>query len=317
MKTYTYSLVLIFASHLTFSQDVKKAIDYYQNNQPSQAKQILKFVEDDHSGYAESQFYLGRICFDEEDLDQAQDYFEEAIEIDENSSKYHLWLGNTIGSIAQESNFFKQGILAPQIKNAYERAVKLDPKNIDAQWGLVEYYTQAPGVMGGSWEKAEETARAIYKLDNVQGHNALATVYLRQEKFTLAEKEYIKAAALDKNFIFTLGYFYQNQKTFNKAFDVFKKELEKDPDNKAALYQIGRTSALSGERSDLGIRSLNEYLNQPVNQGIPSHAAALMRKAMIYEKIGETDKAQTYYKESLAKDPKMTLAKDGLERVSK
>lgn len=317
MKTLFYSIVLLVTTHLVQGQNVKKAIDLYENDKSSQAAKILKSVDSDSEDYGESQFYLGRIAFDAEDFDQAQDYFEEAIEIDENSSKYYLWLGNTIGSIAQDANFFKQGILAPQIKNAYERAVELDPKNIDAHWGLVEYYTQAPGVMGGSWEKAEQTAKIIYTLDKVQGHNALATVYLRQEKFTLAEKEYIKAAKLDQRFVFTLGYFYQNQKTFNKAFEVFENELRKNSDNRAALYQIGRTSALSGERTELGLKSLNEYLNQPSKKNEPSHAAALMRKAMIYEKVGETSKAQTHYKESLAKDPEMQLAKEGLERLSK
>jgi tetratricopeptide (TPR) repeat protein len=317
MKTHFYSLLFIFSAHLVFGQDVQKAIGLYETNKLTEASKILRTIGENSPKYEKSQFYLGRIAFDNEDFVQAQEFFEEVVELNGNSSEYQYWLGNAMGRLAQESNFFKQGILAPQIKSAYERSVELDPKNIDASWGLVEYYTLAPGVMGGSWEKAEKTARAIYVLDKLQGHNALATVYLRQEKFSLAEQEYIKASKLDQRFVFTLGYFYQNQKTFNKAFEVFENEVRKNPENIAALYQIGRTSALSGERPDLGIRSLNEYLNQPINDDIPSHSAALMRKGMIYEKIGETTKAKTYYSQSLAKDSEMNLAKEGLDRLSK
>ncbi len=316
MKIFLYSLLLIFITHLTQGQDVKKAISLYENNKPTQAKKILKSVRSNDANYAKSQFYLGRIAFDEEDFDNSRDYFDEAIDVDDDNSQYYNWLGNAIGRVAQESNVFQQGFLAPKVKNAYERAVELDPNNIDARWGLVEYYTLAPGFMGGSWEKAEQTARAIYGLDKVQGHSALATVYLRQEKYTLAEKEYVKAAKLDKGFVYTLGYFYQNRKSYDKAFDVFEKELEKDPNDMAALYQVGRTSALSGERSQRGLSCIEKYLSKTPKENEPSHAAALMRKAMIYEKIGDKPKAQTYYKQSLAKDPKMKMAKEGLERVN-
>ena len=82
------------------------------------------------------------------------------------------------------------------------------------------------------------------------------------------------------------------------------------------LYQVGRTSALSGTRPELGIESLERYIKETdASKAAPSHAAAKMRMAMIYEKQGDKAKAKGLYEASLKEDPKMELAKKGLKRV--
>lgn len=315
MKNTLISLLLILGSSLSFSQSINVGIQKYQNRQYKEAKQVFENIDNGNTDYAKAQYYLGRIAFDDEKLDAAEEYFEEAIDYDGSNAEYHYWYGNTIGSIAQEANVMRQGFLAPKVKNAYETAVKLDPKMIDAHWGLVEYYTLAPGFMGGSWEKAMQAARHIVTLNEERGRLAIITVYLRQEKFTEAEKEYQELLKIDQKYILNLGYFYQNQKEYNKAFELFEKEYQNNPENFAALYQIGRTSALSGQKVELGIKCLEQYLKQEPKENEPSHAAALMRLAMIYETTGDRNQAKEYYQKSLTKEPNMKLAKEGLARV--
>ena len=91
--------------------------------------------------------------------------------------------------------------------------------------------------MGGSWEKAEETANTIKRLDVIEGHDALATVYTRQEKYDLAEKEYIAASKIDDKRLLTLGYFYQGREHYDKAYGDIEKAYAKDSANLGALYQ--------------------------------------------------------------------------------
>jgi len=50
-------------------------------------------------------------------------------------------------------------------------------------------------------------------------------------------------------------------------------------------------------------------------QAAPSHAAASMRLAIIYEKQGDKAKAKGRYEASLKDDPEMELAKKGLKRL--
>lgn len=308
--------IFLCSSLLAFSQSLDEGVRLYKNQQLDQAGKALETIKSSDPAYAEARFYLGRVAFDKEAYDDAWDYFKEAIKADGNNAQYYTWLGNAIGSIAQDAGKLRQASLAPKVKNAYVKAVELEPKSLDAQWGLVQFYTQAPGFMGGSWEKAEVAAKAIGKIDPLEGHDALATLYIRKEEPELAEKQYMAAAALAPNRLANLGAFYQNQQWYDKAFATFQKAFEQFPESMGMLYQVGRTSALSGTRADLGIKSLEQYLAETeVEKASPSHAAAKMRLAMIYEKQGNETKAKSLYEASLAEDPEMELAKEGLKRV--
>lgn len=310
------TLVLVLCTAPLLGQNLDTGIRLYQNKQFDLAGETFDKIKSSDPAYAEARYYLGRIAFDEEEYDDAWDYFKEASKADDQQAKYFTWIGNSIGTMAQSAGKLRQARLAPKIKNAYKKAAALDPKDMDAQWGLVQFYTQAPGFMGGSYEKAEIAARAILKVDKVEGHDALATVYMSKDEPENAEKEYLAACELDPKRLGSLGVFYQNQEWFDKAFGTFEKAFKTFPENMSLLYQIGRTSALSGTRPELGIQSLERYMRDTeADKAVPSHAAAKMRLAMIYEKQGNKAKAKGLYEASLKEDPDMDLAKKGLKRV--
>lgn len=304
--------ILIMGPCLSFSQQLDKAIELYRTNKFEASKKILLSLDDSDR---KVRYYLGLVAFEQREFKEAVNYFEDLTEEDFDEPDYFYWYGNALGRYAQESSVFRQGLLAPKIKNAYQRAVELDPKNIDAHESLIEFYTLAPGFMGGSWEKAQETATHIKSLDPGRGHAAMATVWLRQEEFEKAEVEYRQAMEYDGRYAFSLGYHYQNQKEFNKAFDLFQTMYEKDTTNIGALYQIGRTSAFSGLNTELGISSLEEYLTKNPDPNNPSPSAAWMRMAMIYEKKGDERKAVELYTKSLQLDDSMEESRKGLARL--
>ena len=317
MKTTLTFLFTFLALELSIAQNLQTGLEHYKNESYEEAIKVFKAIKSNHKDYAEARFYLGRIAFDQQEYDDAKDYFKAAYKRNDQVSKYHTWYGNSIGTLAQSASKIRQGILAPKIKNAYKRAVELNPKDIDAQLGLMEFYSQAPGVMGGSWEKALQAAEAVYQIDPIQGMNARATVYQRKEDYAAAEKEYIKLSEKEDVYIYTLGMFYQRREQFDKAAEAFELAYSKDSENWAALYQIGRNCALSGLNPSRGLEVLNLYMNEDRGKNLPSHAAAKSRKAMIYEKQGDIGKARSLYEEALQMDPKMNLAQDGLKRVSK
>ena len=299
-----------------FGQSLDTGIKLYQNKQFDLAGETFDKIKSSDPAYAEARYYLGRIAFDQEEYDDAWDYFKDATKADDTQAKYFTWIGNSVGTMAQSAGKLRQATLAPKIKNAYKKAAELDPKDMDAQWGLVQFYTQAPGFMGGSYEKAEVAARAILEVNKAEGHDALATVYMSKDEPEKAEKEYLAACEIEPQRLGSLGVFYQNQAWYNKAFDTFQKAFGKYPENMSLLYQVGRTSALSGTRPELGIESLERYIKETESdKAAPSHAAAKMRMAMIYEKQGDKAKAKGLYEASLKEDPNMELAKKGLKRV--
>lgn len=311
-----FALALVMSTLQALGQGLDAGVRLYENKQYDLASEIFDGIKSTDPAYAESRYYLGLISFMQKEYDDAWDYFKAATKADDSQAKYYTWIGNSVGTMAQSAGKLKQARLAPKIKNAYKKAAELDPTDLDAQWGLVQFYTQAPGFMGGSWEKAEEAAKAIWAVKPAEGHDALATVYMSQDEPEKAEKEYLAACELEPQRLGSLGVFYQNQGWYDKAFDTFDKALKKFPDNMSLLYQVGRTSALSGTQPELGIESLEHYLKETdPEKAAPSHAGAKMRLAMIYEKLGDLTKAKSLYEASLKEDPEMELAKKGLKRV--
>ena len=314
----TLSAVLLLCSLAVYSQGtLDQAKKLYDTKKYEESSRLLKTVGEKDPSYAASQYYLGRIAFDQKDYDAAEEHLEAAIEMNPKVADYHYWLGNVYGNIARDANVLKQGMIAPKIKDEYEATIKLDPKNIDAQWGLITFYTEAPGVMGGSFEKAFETAGAIAKIDKAEGHRANGVIYEEQEKYAEAEKEYIAAYKLKPLTRQSLIAFYIRQKQNDKAFVLLDEALAAEPDNMIVVYQVGRTSAITGQRLEKGEECLKKYLTYTPKENEPSHGGAHMRLGQIYEKKGNKPEAKRSYQAALQIDQSLKEAKEGLDRVSK
>ncbi len=315
MQKVTYSILLALLCASLSAQSIQKGIEQYESKQFKKAQASFKSIDSNNPEYAKAQYYLGRIAFDQDEYSDAIDFFEEATEYEETNANYFAWLGNAYGMRVDEVSKLRQGMIAPKIKSNYEKAASLDPSNLEAQWGLVEYYTQAPSFMGGSFEKAIETAKTIKEYDLKEGFRASYTIYQRQGNSELALESLEQLAEMDDNFRFSLGLFYHTMEKYDEAYALFNTLRSEEPNNTSVLYQVGRTSALSGKHLEEGIDALNEYLDLPLADGTPSYAAAKMRLGMIYEKSGDTEKAIKYYSNSVKEDPEMELAQEGLKRL--
>lgn len=311
-----FGFLLLFPVLLN-AQAVQKAKAFYEAKKPDEAAKLLKTIDDDNKEYAEAQYYLGRIAFDKKEYDDASEYFEEATEANDKVADYFNWLGNTYGTIAKDANVMRQGFLAPKMRSAWEKAVQLDPKNIGARQSLIEFYTLAPGFMGGSFDKAKEMAKQIITLNAALGHRAMGNILLREENVAGAEKSYLEMVKADEAYASVLTNFYVNQKQYDKAFNGLEEQVKKNAEDMASVYQIGKTSAVSGKRLDRGEQCLRQYLTYKPKENEPSHAGANMRLAQIFEKRGNKAEAKKLFQEALKLDKTLVEAKEGLERVSK
>lgn len=314
-----YFLVSVFLATAAFGQSsLDKGKRLFEQRQYAEANGILDAVDEDDSDYAAAQYYLGRIAFANKKFDEAADYFEEATESRNGEvAEYYTWLGDTYGTIAGEANVFRQGILAPKMKAAWEKAIALDSKNLGARLSLIQFYTQAPSLMGGSMDKAKEMARQIKSFNAVQGHRSMGNLFVKEKNMAEAEMEFIEMVRLDPNMLSILGNFYMSTKAYEKSFALFDEAIKKNPMDMSAAYQLGRTCAVSGQRLDDGEAYLLRYLAYTPKPNEPSHAGANMRLAQIYEKKGKKADAKLKYEAALKIDKTLQEAKDGLSRVSK
>src|ERR1700737_3277544 len=97
-------------------------------------------------------------------------------------SDAHYWLGRAYGELALKSALVRQFKIAYRTREEFERAVRLDPNNLDARFALVEFYTMAPPLLGGGQGKAFQQANEIKVRDSVLGHRAIALIYEHQRR---------------------------------------------------------------------------------------------------------------------------------------
>src|SRR6185369_15164710 len=197
---------------------------------------------------------------------EAKEYFEKAIKINDQVASHHLQLGNAPGDLADSTSKIKQPFLARRIKAEFEKTVALDPSSVDGRYGLVEFYTQAPGVMGGSKEKAQEQINEILKLNPMRGHLKQGELYARDKKDAEAEKEYIAAeqAAPDSSDAgYRLAGFYESHERWNDALAVYDRMEKRFPADWLVRFRIGRVAALSGERLERGEKEFRALIASP------------------------------------------------------
>lgn len=308
-------IFLIIASESVFGQATEMAKKLYEEKKYTEAETILAPIKEGHREYAASQYYLGRMAFDRKQYERAEDYFEEAIDVNATVAEYHYRHALTLEAIAQNANMFKQIALLSKIRGAFERTVQLDPKNLDAQRELLDIYAETPRAMGGSLVKAEETARAIMKINKAEGFRAMGILYQHQEKLVDAEKQFAQAYQEDPLFAYVLIDFYVEQKKFDQAFAIAEGALKGNPADIVSQYEFGKISGLSGQKLEQGEPYLLKYLSYQPKQNEPSHALANLWLGQIKERSGDKAEAREYYEKSLALNAGVGEAKEGLKRV--
>jgi tetratricopeptide (TPR) repeat protein len=263
---------------------LKSAADLFNQHKSAEAQAAFDALARVDPNNPEIPYYLGRLALQRDDYEKAVVLLEQAVTLAPNESRFQHRLGDAYGRAAQKGSLFSQMSLAKKCREAYEKAVELDLKNIDARFGLMEFYQQAPGMVGGGLDKAHLQADEIKKLDAVRGHRAMAGLYIVEKKFP-------------------------------EAFAEFDEILKSRPDDYAALFQTGRLAAMSGERLDRGLTALRRCLELTPPENQPGYAAAHWRMGNILEKQNDKAGARAAYEAALKVDPKFPQAIESLRKL--
>lgn len=101
---------------------------------------------------------------------------EKAVALDGRVAKYHRQLAEVLGVEAQHAGPVKIIFLARRFRNEIDTAISLDPRDVQAQRDLLEYYLAAPGIAGGDIRKALAMAEHIGELESPEGFLAKARI---------------------------------------------------------------------------------------------------------------------------------------------
>ena len=261
---------------------------------------------------------VGRTYFEEGDFRVATEWFERAIEREPNESQHHRWLGRACAERATTASIFKKPGLASRSRKALEKAIELEPANVEARRDLIVFYLNAPKMMGGSRDRAVEQADEIRRRDAAQGHLAWATIHNNDGDLDEQAKEY--RAAIDRfpqltEAWFGLGYLQQRREDYDGAFTTFAEMQKHFPDEMGAAYQVGRNGALSGGHLIEAEKALLRYLEYTPRRDEPSLADAHWRLGLVYEHLNRRDSAIGSYEAAVRLDPKHPQARAELKRL--
>lgn len=254
------------------------------------------------------------------EVDEAIEAAQAWTEAEPNSADAWYMLGRTNGNKATRVNMFSAAGLAGDSREAYEKAVELDPGHVRARYDLIQFYMMAPGFMGGSEDKAAEMAAALEQLDAVWGHIGRAYIALRGKDNEAAARHYEAVLALDPvhpQALNTLISLLIGAERLDDARAVAARALEHDPDNAIGHYQLARYSAVTGKDLETGLSHMERFLALPEKPASMSAAAAHWRRGQILEQLGRKDEAIAAFSQAVAMDDDLEEAAADLKRLKR
>ncbi len=276
----------------------------FNNQEFSVSENILKSSLIDSPNDIKSLELLGAVYDRQENWEDATLLYKKLVYIDSSNASYHYHYGKAMGMKATKSNFISAFMLLDNVENEFLKAVELDKNHIDAKWALIVYYTEIPGILGGSTKKALFYADEFKQLSEVDYFLAKGYIYEEGNDFALAEKNYLQAVNVGEsitcyNKLITL---YENEKQYLKAIEFLELANKKHQLN-YFNFQIGKVSALNKIELEKGKDSLTRYLNNySLIDNEPLEWAYLFL-AQIYRYTNDKSNALNWIHKSLKENP--------------
>lgn len=272
MKSIFPALVLVALP--AAAADLSRAVELYQRTDYSGALRLLLVEQHlDAPAYA----LAGKSSFMQGNLGQAGEYFQKAINLEPGNSEYVLWLGRTWARKAEHANPFSAPRDASHARDCFEKAVALDPRNVDALDDLFAFDLDAPGFVGGGLDKAEAIARRIEVLDQPQGRFDLARLAMKRKHPAEAEGHFRVAVTMAPKavgHVVAFARFLAQQGRLKESDAVLAQGDAVAPENPRLLY--GRAAIDIETHRNLGEarKLLDRYLAASLTPDDPPREAA-------------------------------------------
>ncbi|MBZ5646667.1 MAG: tetratricopeptide repeat protein [Acidobacteriia bacterium] len=267
---------------------------------------------------AEAWHLLCRSYYAKARWDDAINAAKRAVALNPDSSDYHLWLGRSYGLKAESSGWFTALMLAGKVRTEFEKAVQLDVNNVGAQSDLAEFYTEAPGIVGGGKDKARRQAEQLSRRDAAAAHWIKGLLAEKDKDLKSAEQEY-RAAVTASNgeggrwldmasFYYRTGRSDDMQHAIDQAIAADNKRSEVFYDAAYILYRSDRNLSDAAKLVRHYLSSDNKVEEAPAFQ-------AHYLLGNILEKQGQKISALAEYRAALDLNSEFSDARNALKRL--
>lgn len=207
---------------------------------------------------AEADYLLAYAKYSFGDLDGAIDLAKKAIALDGNNADYHFILAHAIEQKAGNSGVMKGMSMASDFRKENTAALTINPNHIGALLDEMDYYYEAPGIVGGDKKKAFEIVDHIGKINPARGLLAQIDLLGREKNVDWNKIEQLSKQAVeaDPNYypaILTLGNFYagEQRKNFAEGERLGREALKLDPTRQGAYALLAVVYAAQERWQDL------------------------------------------------------------------
>jgi cytochrome c-type biogenesis protein CcmH/NrfG len=266
---------------------------------------------------AEAYSLLCRVYLTVDQWDPAIAACERAVKLDPENSAYHLWLGRGYGEKAEHAGALAAGRLALRVRDQFETAVRLNPKSVDARGDLADFYLQAPWLLGGGTQKAENQAQELAKLEPAQADLLGARIAEKNKDLAAAERAYQRAIEDSRGAAgpwLALARFYRRVSRFDEMERAIGRATAPELNRPDLLVGAAEIRMQSGNLG--GARHLLErYLSSPTPAEDAPVCKAHYLLGTVLERQGHPQEAIAQYQAALSLARDFAPARSAIERL--
>jgi Tfp pilus assembly protein PilF len=279
--TGKFLLVAMLAAHGFAADGLERAQKLYDHTNFRDAVNVLLPIA---NGNAAASELLGQSYFMLGEYRKASEHLEKAVAIDPSNANYQHWLGRAYGRRAETAFPMMAINYAGKARVSFEKAVQLDPNNGEAVNDLFEYYLQAPGMLGGGFDKASRIADAIAAKDPAEGVFAKARIAEERKDYSTAEamlRRAIELAPRQPGRLVDLARFLAKRGRYEESDAAFDRARPFAPEAPRVLFSEASTYLKAHRKFCEARELLQQYLASDIRPDDPSkdEARRLLRQA--------------------------------------
>jgi tetratricopeptide (TPR) repeat protein len=220
---------------------------------------------------------IGRNYYMTGDFKRATEFLEKAVAAEPGSSAHVMWLGRAYGRRAETSSMLTAPGYASKARQNFEKAMALDPHSLEALNDLFEYYLEAPGFLGGGYDKAARLAGNIAAIDPVEGHWAQAKMAEKRKEYGSAEENFRRAADLAPQQVgrlLDLARFLAKQGRYQESDQSFLRAEKIAPGSPKVMFVKADTYIRNKRNLDTARDLLKRYLSAHLTPEDPPRSEA-------------------------------------------
>jgi len=184
------------------------------------------------------------------------------------SSMNHLWLARALGEKASQASLMSAYKTAKLARAEFESAVSLDGNNREALSDLGQYYVEAPRILGGGSDKAEDIAKRLSTIDPARADELRAHIAESKKDYAAAEQALRAKIAVShaspeaaSQAWMDLGSFYQRRGRWSDMLAALKKGAATNTAHGPALVDGASTLIVAKRETALAEQWLRQYLS--------------------------------------------------------